>query len=297
MKDFESLIQALLSRGSRKKAAIVWASDPCTREAVAMAIACGAIDAAFVGCRAEVEADPALSDHKDHYTIVDADTPDAAAALAVEMARNDQADIIMKGMINTDDLLRAVLNKQHGILDPGAVLTHVTATHIPAYPKLLLLCDVAVIPYPTLDQRRAQIRYVIDIARKFGREEPRIALTHCSEKVDERHFPFTGDYVTLINEAKAGDYGKCIVDGPLDVKTSLSAAALAKKGLDSPIGGEADAIIFPDIEAGNTFYKTITLFADADIAGLLVGAKVPVVLSSRGDSARSKFYSIALAAL
>lgn len=297
MKDFESLIQALLSRGTRKKAAIVWPSDPCTREAVAMAIACGAIDAAFVGCRAEVEADPALQDHKDHYTIVDADTPDTAAALAVEMARNDQADIIMKGMINTDDLLRAVLNKQHGILDPGAVLTHVTATHIPAYPKLLLLCDVAVIPYPTLDQRRAQIKYVIDIARRFGRPEPKIALTHCSEKVDVRHFPFTGDYVTLIDEARAGGFGKCIVDGPLDVKTSLSAAALAKKGLHSPIGGEADAILFPDIEAGNTFYKTITLFADADIAGLLVGAKVPVVLSSRGDSARSKFYSIALAAL
>ncbi len=297
METLDSLVKTISERGIRKKAAIVWASDDCTRQAVALAIKDGIIDAIFVGCRAEIEADPAMAACSGHYSIVEAADGDEAAAIAVSMARNGEADIIMKGMINTDNLLRAVLNKEHGILDKGAVLTHITAAHIPAYPKLLLLSDVAVIPYPTIDQRRAQIKYLTDIACRLGREKALIALTHCSEKVDERHFPFTADYVTLKAEAEEGKLGNCVVDGPLDVKTSLDAEALAHKGLHSPIGGHADAIIFPDIEAGNTFYKTITLFAGADIAGLLVGAKVPVVLSSRGDSARSKFYSLALAAL
>lgn len=297
MDTFDSLVKTISSRGERKKAAIVWASDACTRQAAALSIENGIIDAIFVGCRQEIEADPALGALKNHWRAVDAADADDAAAIAVSLAREGAADIIMKGMINTDNLLRAVLNKEHGILEKGAVLTHITAAQIPAYPKLLLLSDVAVIPYPTLDQRRAQIKYLTEISRRLGREKALIALTHCSEKVDERHFPFTADYVTLKEEAAEGLLGDCVVDGPLDIKTALSAEALAKKGLNSAIGGNADAIMFPDIEAGNTFYKTITLFANADIAGLLVGAKVPVVLSSRGDSARSKFYSMALAAL
>lgn len=297
METFNVLVQAMAENGPRKKAAIVWPADPCTRQALALALQSGLIDAVCVGCRAEVEQDPALAPWAEHITIADAPDSDTAAAIAVGMARQGKADIIMKGMLNTDNLLRAILNKEHGIMQKGAVLTHVSAAEIPAYPKLLLLTDPAVIPYPNLDQRIAQVRYLADIARKLGRPEPRIALTHCSEKVDERHFPFTADYLTLKQMAQAGDFGPCIVDGPMDIKTALSPEALEKKGLHSPVGGKADAIIFPDIEAGNTFYKTITLFANASIGGMLMGAQVPVVVSSRGDSARSKFYSLALAAL
>ncbi|MCM1452455.1 MAG: phosphate acyltransferase [Clostridium sp.] len=294
MKTLESLARAVAGRGKRKKAAIVWASDETTRQAVAKAMAAGIIDAVFVGCRAEIEADKAMPEG---LRIVDAADPDQAAALAVGMARQGEVGIIMKGMINTDNLLRAILNKETGILDPGAVLTHVTAAEIPAYRKVLLLTDVAVIPYPTLDQRRAQIKCLVEMAKRLGRETPKIALTHCSEKVDERHFPFTADYVTLKQEAEQGKFGPCVVDGPLDVKTSLSPEALEHKGLHSPLQGDSDALVFPDIEAGNTFYKTITLFAGANIAGLLVGAKVPVVLSSRGDDVASKYFSLAFAAL
>ncbi|MCM1224817.1 MAG: phosphate acyltransferase, partial [Lachnospiraceae bacterium] len=168
----------------------------------------GIVDAVFVGCRAEIEADKAMPGG---IQIMDAADPDHAAALAVAMVRNGEADIIMKGMINTDNLLRAILNKETGILDPGAVLTHITAAEIPAYRKVLLLTDVAVIPYPTLDQRRAQIKYLTEIAKRLGREMPKIALTHCSEKVDERHFPFTADYVTLKQEAERGKFGPCVV--------------------------------------------------------------------------------------
>lgn len=296
--NFEELkSQAACRSTGHKRLAVVWGSDDVTRAAVSRCLDSGCIDAVFVGCRAEVEGDSALAAHASRVTVVDADDPDAAAVKAVELVHKGEADIVMKGHINTDNLLRAVLNKEYGILRTGEVLTHVTVAEIPAYHKLLLLTDVAVIPYPTPAQRDSQMRYVLSVARSLGIEEPKVVMTHCSEKVDGRHFPFTLDYVDIKARAQAGDYGSCIVDGPLDVKTAMCPEALVEKGIDSPVGGDADILIFPDIEAGNTFYKTITLFAGARIAGMLCGTMVPVVLPSRGDTPESKSLSIMLASL
>jgi len=165
------------------------------------------------------------------------------------------------------------------------------------YDKLLFLTDVAVIPYPTKEQREQQLRYLLTLCRKMGVEEPRVALINCSEKVNAKHFPCTVEYRELVEQANAGTFGPCIVDGPLDLKTSLSAAALHKKGLESPLEGRSDALIFPDIQAGNVFYKTITLFCQAQTAAILQGPQVPVVLTSRADSPDNKFYSLALACI
>lgn len=295
--NFEELKRRISCAGEPKRVAVVWGSDDVTRSAVAICLETGCIDAVFVGCRHEVEADSVLAAFGSHVTVIDADNADDAAMKAVELVHNGEADIVMKGHLNTDNLLRAVLNKECGILQPGEVLTHVTVAEVPAYHKLLLLTDVAVIPYPTPAQRDAQLRYVLGVARSLGIDVPKVVLTHCSEKVDGRHFPFTLDYVDIKERAKAGDYGQCIVDGPLDVKTAMCPEALAEKGIDSPVGGDADILIFPDIEAGNTFYKTITLFAGARIAGMLCGTIVPVVLPSRGDTPESKALSIMLASL
>lgn len=297
IENFGQAVEALAKRDRRKKAAIIWPQDPATRAAVALALEAGIIDAVCVGCRAEVEADDAIMAHAGHVSIVDAPDSDTAAAMAVSMAREHQADLLMKGLLNTDNLLRAVLNKEHGILPAGSTLTHITIAEIPSLPRLLMFTDVAVIPYPTDAQRRVQVRACAEMGRRLGLAEPRIALTHCTEKVDARHFPFTASYPELRAEAEAGEFGPCIVDGPFDVKCACSPAAMAKKGLSSPIGGMADALVFPDIEAGNTFYKTITLFAGATVAGMLWGLHVPVVLPSRGDTPQSKFYSLAMASL
>lgn len=297
IKDFKQLERNLLDKEDKKTIAVVMAADSTTRGAMARALATGFCDAVFVGARARVEADDAIMHYADKVTIIDADSADDAAAKAVEIARDGRADVIMKGMINTDNLLRAILNKETGILPHGEVLTHVAVGEIPSYHKLLLFSDVAVIPYPNPDQREAQLRYIINLAREIGIPRPRVALTHCSEKVDQRHFPFTADYVALREAAAQGKYGECIVDGPLDVKTSCSKAALEKKGMTSPVDGDADALIFADIEAGNAFYKTITLFAGATIAGILCGCSVPVVLPSRGDSVDSKYNSLVVASL
>ncbi len=276
---FDALKAHLINRKSApKRVAVVWPEDESSRQAVKMAEEAGFARAVMLDSKA-------------------ASDPDDAATKAVALVRQGKADVIMKGMINTDNLLRAILNKETGILRPGGVLTHLTVAEVPAYHKLLLLSDVAVIPYPTEAQFRAMISYMTSFAHAMGISAPRIALTHCSEKVDTRHFPFTGAYETLKQEASEGKFGPCIIDGPMDVKTACDRHAQEKKHISSPINGDADGIIFPDIEAGNTFYKTVTLFCGATMAGLLQGAQVPVVLCSRGDDADSKFNALALACL
>lgn len=234
---------------------------------------------------------------KNIYETLLADNPQDASEKAVELVRQGKADALMKGFVNTDVLLRAILNKEKGILPKGSVLTHITAAKIPTYPKLLFFTDPAVLPFPTHEQRIEQIKYVANFCHAFNIEQPKISLIHCSEKPDGKHFPYTEGYLELKKMANEGAFGNCIVDGPLDLKTSCSAEALADKKINSPIGGEADAVIFPDIEAGNVFYKTITLFAGAETAAVLQGTLVPVVLASRGDTVESKFYSLALATI
>ena len=275
--------------------ASVWLWYGHTQEAISMALKGGFMHAICVGARKEIEQSEYLRPYMDHIEIVDADDKDAAAAKAVEIVREGNADVLMKGLINTDNLLHAVLNKEKGILPKGRVLTHIAAVQVPTYPKLLFFTDAAVIPYPTHEQRIEQVRYVSELCHSFGIEEPRIALNHCTEKPNEKFFPFTLGYAEIKEKAAAGEFGKCIVDGPLDLKTSCNLEALQTKGIDSPIQGEADAIIFPDIEAGNAFYKAVTTFCPGEIAAMLKGPLAPVVLTSRGDSVISKFYSLSLA--
>lgn len=269
---FDELVDHLQRTNVRRRVAVV-CPDEGTRAAVERAVQAGFVNPVWV----------------------EDEDVDAAAARAVALVRQGEADVIMKGLINTDNLLKAILNKETGILPRGQVLTHLTCAKVPQYDKLLFLTDVAVIPYPTSEQREQQLLYILALCRKMGVSEPRVALISCSEKVNPKHFPCTVEYRELVEKSQTGAFGPCIVDGPLDLKTALSAAALHKKGLHSPLEGRSDAIIFPDIQAGNVFYKTITLFCEAQTAAILQGPQVPVVLTSRADSSDNKYYSLALA--
>ena len=293
--NFHELIASLSTPNERKRVAVVWPEDESTQYSVGLALDYGLIDVICVGCERQVRSNEHLAPYAEHFSFVDAADRDEAARLSVQLVREGKADILMKGLINTDNLLRAVLDRQTGILPEGRVLTHVTAATIPSYPKMLFFTDSAVIPYPTNAQRRQQVMYVADVCRSFGIAEPRISLIHCTEKVSQKHFPFTVHYRELAEAAQRGEFGPCIVDGPLDLKTSVSIESMRTKGIQSPINGEADALVFPDIEAANVFYKTITLFCDVETAGMLQGAMAPVVLPSRSDSKLCKFYSLALA--
>ncbi len=221
---------------------------------------------------------------------------DDAAREAVRMVRHGEADILMKGIINTDNLLRAILDKEKGLLPRGSVMTHLSVMKIPSYPKLLFFSDAAVIPCPTLEQKIAMLRYAIRSCERFGISQPRIALIHCTEKVSPK-FPHSVDYAKIVEMARAGEFGNAIIDGPMDVKTACEKESGHIKGISSPIGGEADVLIFPNIESGNVFYKTTSCFAHADMAGVLQGTICPVVLPSRSDSGESKYYSLAVACL
>ncbi|MGN0223462.1 MAG: phosphate acyltransferase [Muribaculaceae bacterium] len=263
--------------------------DDHTREAIEAAINEGLAEFTLVGSPDKMGTLPSLAAH----LIEEADT-DRAAYLAVEEVRQGRADVMMKGLINTDNLLRAVLNKEHGLLPAGKVLTHITAAEVPGRHKLLFFSDAAVIPFPKPEQRTAQVGYLAQVCRAFGIEQPRIALIHCTEKISPK-FPVTLDYQMLKQQCAEGLFGCAIVDGPMDAKTAVDIHSAQVKGIDSPIGGDADALLMPDIESGNVFYKALTCFAHASIAGMLMGANCPVVLPSRGDSTESKLCSLAMA--
>lgn len=297
IRSFEDMVIHLAQRGVRKRVAIVWAADNNSQESIARALEVGFVEAIFVGCQKEVEANARLMHYRDHISFIEAEDRDDAARRCVALVREGKADILMKGLINTDSLLHVVLNKETGILPRGHVLTHITAARLPEYEKLLFFTDSAVIPYPTQEQRIQQVRYITAMCHSFGIKQPKVSLIHCTEKVNEKYFPFTVGYKDIITMGEAAEFGDCLIDGPLDLKTSVSPESLRIKGIDSPIGGEADALVFPDIEAANVFYKSITLFLGVETAGTLQGTLAPVVLPSRSDSKLCKFYSLALAAI
>ena len=237
-----------------------------------------------------------IEQYKDRIEIVQCADGDQAAATAVSMVREGRAQVLMKGTINTDNLLRAVLNKQHGLLEEGAVMCHIAVAHIPAYHKLLVFSDAAVVPQPQLQQFDAIVSHCVSACRRMGVVRPKVALTHCTEKTSEK-FPCTICYGQIKEWASQGRYGDVDIQGPMDVKTAIDAESAAIKGLQGSVAGDADIMIMPDIEAGNTFYKTITLLANAQVAGWLAGTTAPVVVASRADSEESKYFSLAMAAM
>lgn len=291
------LVNCLRSRGIRRKVAVVCPNDPHTEYVIIRSLREEIAEYLLVTDSAHLDVAWHLwSASPDFIRIYETSTPDDAAALAVQLVRTGEADILMKGLVNTDNLLRAVLKKGAGLLPEGGVLSHITVAQIPLYHKLLFFSDAAVIPRPTLEQFRAIIQNDISLCKKFGNEEPRVALIHCTEKINEK-FPHTLSYVQLKKDALQGKFGPAFIDGPMDAKTACDKHSGDIKGISSPVVGNSDILIFPNIEAGNTFYKTLSLFGDANMAGMLTGTVAPVVVPSRSDSGNSKYYSLALACL
>lgn len=296
VRNFRELFRRVALLAERKRVAVVYPHDEHTQEAIEAALERGFADFVLVGRADELRQLPFAQQYADHLSFEQADDADAAAARAVAIVREGQADVLMKGKINSDNFLRAVLNKEHGLLPKGRVLSHVTVAEVPDYDKLLVYTDVAVIPEPTLAQREAQIGYAVDVCHSLGIEEPRVALIHFTEKVNPK-FPISTDYQQLKATAAEGRWGRTVVDGPMDVITAVDPEAGAIKGIVSPIEGRADVLMMPDMEAANVFYKTLSHFGHAVNAGMVVGTIAPVVLPSRGDSSYGKLASLVLACL
>ncbi|MDR1654258.1 MAG: phosphate butyryltransferase [Prevotellaceae bacterium] len=278
-----------------KRIAVANAADEHSVEAALQAVESGFAEVFLFGDvkQVPVSAQMGLQFTKRVHVVNVPDVQQATEA-AVALVRNGDADVLMKGLVNTDVLLRAVLDREKGILPEGNIMSFCSVFEIPKYHKLLFFADAAVIPSPTLEQRCAIINYVTETARKFGVARPKIAMIHATEKANPK-IAYMQDYLDIMKMHRAGDFGDIVLDGPLDILLALDKARGSIKKVDTPVLGDADGLVFPNFESANVFYKTLISFADAQMAGCLTGTSKPVVLTSRGDSAESKFNSIAMA--
>lgn len=234
-------------------------------------------------------------ENADDYQIFD--SPDLAnsAYEAVQMVKKREADFIMKGKLNTADLLRAVLNKESG-LPHGKVLTHLSIVQIPAYKKILVLNDCAIIPHPTFEQRVEQVKIITSTMHKLGYgDDLKIGIV-CAAETPNMKIQESAEAVKLKEMNEAGELPGCIIEGPISIDLALSENAVKEKDYKSPLAADVDVLLFPSLASGSVFVKSITLFADALVVGVTVGASCPVSLSSRAASSEFKYYSLALAA-
>jgi phosphate butyryltransferase len=297
IKNFYQIEEKVLGLKRKHRVAVAWAHDPHTIGAIHLAVKKNLIEAILIGKLSEinnlcsaVNIDPAS------FTIIESGNDSAASAEAVRMVKAGEADIVMKGLVGSDTFLKAVMDKQSGIMLPNSILSYVGALEIPAYHKLLFITDPAVIPFPDIDQKIAMVNYAVDMARKFGVAKPKVALIGASEKMS-RHFENSVDYAIICKMADRGQIKNCVVDGPLDLFLACDKKSIDLKGVETPVNGDADILLFPSLESCNPFYKGLMLFAGGELAGLLRGTEKPVILMSRSESEKSKYYCIALACL
>ena len=296
MADFNSIFDKLKDKPVRRLV-VANGIDRHSVEAAYLAQQKGWVSVTITGNRRSIEQQClSCGISSETFELIDTSDEEVAVGMAVEMARNNRSDLIMKGLISTDKFMKAILNKEKGLLSPGTLLTHITLMNTPNYPKPLLLSDVAIIPLPTLEQKKIMTQYLIDIAHKIGINNPGVAFIAASEQIIER-MPATTDAKLLKDLWSQGYFPGSVCDGPMGLDIAIDKESAEIKNYRSSIAGEADCLLFPNIESGNVFYKTNTKFCGAQIAAILVGAKVPTVLSSRGDNIETKLNSIAFAAL
>lgn len=230
------------------------------------------------------------------FTIIHEQDELKATAKAVSLINDGKGDILMKGLVSTDKYLRAILNKENGLTEPGEILSHVTVIESPHYHKLLVVGDVAINPLPELNDKIAIVMHLIRTAKSINIKTPRVAVIAASELVLPK-MPASTDAAILSKMAERGQIKGVIIDGPLALDVAIDEESAKIKNLHGEVAGQADCLLFPNIESGNVFYKTNTKLAVCKLAAIVAGARVPCVLSSRGDTIEIKLYSIALGAL
>jgi len=274
-------------------------AHPCEETALAGAVEAAAkrlITPILVGPAARI-ADVAAKSGIDlkNWEVVDAPHSHAAASKAVELVRQGKAELLMKGSLHTDELLSAVVARETG-LRTGRRISHVFIMDVPTYHKVLLVTDAAISIVPTLEDKVDICQNAIDLAVSLGLETPKVAILAAVETVTSK-MPATLDAAALCKMAERGQITGAILDGPLAFDNAISKEAAAIKGIRSQVAGDPDILLVPDLEAGNILAKLLSFLARADSAGLVLGARVPIILTSRADSVRSRIASCAVAML
>lgn len=292
---FAQLLDGVGRGKAPKRMAVAVAADAHTLEAAFEAQKQGIASPVLVGDREKIdECLWELGESLPAGDIYDEKDPKAACALAVRLVREGGADFIMKGLVDTGVLLKEVVNKEHG-LGKSPVMSHFTLFEIPGYYKLLAPVDGGMVPYPTLAQKKAIIENTVDALRALGWERPKVGVLACVEKVNPG-MPETVEADELKQMNGRGEIEHCIVEGPISYDCAVSREIAAHKGYESPVAGDVDVLLAPNIHAGNIMGKMLVCTAGARMAGFITGAQCPIVLTSRGSSAEEKYLSIALAA-
>jgi len=296
IKKLDDMFEKLRALPSKRLVA-AYSNDAHTIGAINKAVEMGLVDATLVGDK-NIISEVCEKENIDisKFRIVHEPEETAAATKAVELINKGEGAILMKGLVSTDKYMRAILDKEKGLLPPKAILSHITVMENPNYHKLLVFGDVAIIPQPELREKIAITNYVISAAKALGVETPKVAILAATEQVSPK-MQACVDAAIISKMAERGQIKGAFIDGPLAIDVAIDKESAEIKKLDGPVAGDADCLVFPNIEAGNIFYKTNTKLAKSELGAMLVGAKVPAVLSSRGDSINTKLYSIALAAL
>ncbi len=296
MKTMAEMIDAARKSG-RKRVAVAAAQDASALEAAVDSWANGLAEPVLIGDLPAIEALAAdLGLDLSRFERIQAKDPAAAAAEAVRLVRTGDADVLMKGLVDTSVLLKAAFNKETGI-NGGALASHVAVMEVASYHKLLFVTDAAINIAPDLSVKISIISNAARAARALGVVLPKVALLAAVEKVNFDKMPCTVDAAILSQMCRRGQLGGCLVDGPLALDNAISYESARIKNISSDVAGDADILVAPDIEAGNILYKCLLDLAGAKGAGIVMGAAAPIVLTSRSDTAETKLASIAFAAL
>jgi phosphate acetyltransferase len=275
---------------------VVHPCDESSLSGVMHAAASKLIQPVLVGPEVRIRA-LAASLHLDLAGLQIVDTPHshAAAEKAVEIVRAGGADALMKGSLHTDELMAEVVRKDTGLCTARRI-SHVYIMDVPTYPKPLFITDAAINIFPTLEHKVDIVQNAIDLARALGIDQPKVAILSAVETITSK-IPSTIHAAALCKMAERGQITGALLDGPLALDNAISPEAAAVKHVSSAVAGDADILLVPDLEAGNLLAKELTFLANADAAGIVLGARVPIILTSRADDLRTRMASCAVAAL
>jgi phosphate butyryltransferase len=295
--DLSLLEELAVSAGTVKRAGLVAAHEPHILEAIIQAKRKGLIQATLIGDGARI-VELLADEHEDpaDYVIIDTVDNKESVDKAIALVKEGSLDFLIKGILETGELMKAMFDKETGIVRPGAIVCPVALIQSPKYHKLFALADVGINMFPSLENKVGIITNVVWLLRRIGVENPKVALLGAVEKVNPK-MPDTVDADAIKQLNLEGKLTGCVVEGPISLDLAMSKEAAAVKNYASPVAGDADALIVPDIVSGNLLIKGMGLFGDIITADLVLGLEVPIVFGSRGGPAKGKLRSIALATL
>lgn len=295
MKNFNEIYEKIKGSERRRVIAVAAAEDEPVLQAVTKAKELGLCDAVLVGDEEKILSLLKELSLENTFKIMEEKNPAKAAKIAANLVREGECDILMKGLVDTKSLLRAVLDKETG-LATGNLISHIAAFEVPGYDRMLFVTDAAMNTYPGLKEKVGILTNAVSLVKSLGVETPKVAAI-CAVEVVNEAMQATVDAAMLSKMNDRGQIRGCIVDGPLALDNALSVEAAEHKGIKSPVAGHADILLMPNIESGNVLYKALTYTTESKSGGVLLGAKAPVVVTSRADSFESKVNSIAMAVL